>query len=587
MKFKRIEKERLYKYIGFAFIFTSIIITIISFSLAFIISDQKFNYLENDNVDIELISVQMRDGVVIKGLIYIDKDLKENDTHSIPTLLLLHGINGRKEHKIDIIFQYVKLGYAVISVEQRGHGESGSPSSFLEKEPEDMIEIIDFIENNYDYANTTHIGVLGYSYGGGIGAILQAIEDRVNAVVLYHPLASLENLTEKIPLQNLIGTTNQITNIDDIQDAFDIANETNTKNLLLIQGEADIIILPHETQKFYTHLNGKNRNDILLINRTGLTHSANELDITSRKYGVAWFEHFYHNPSVNISDLSTEINDITLADYAFSEKNIPGYLIISSAVILFFGLSLIVLKFKILPHWDNLPIKKDIDNSREGKEKYKKMLIYRTSSYLGAALISGIIFFLLNKSLLYGYFIFYPIITSIIMLFLPSELHSNWKSEWKNCFNNNLFISIYSLSIIIIPTLYFILFYNLVNSLTLTFTIPFLRIDTLPYLLIGLNSGIMDYLYLREMKGRHSMILMIVRPISLLIFLAFIPVPPFPILGGMISHILFIILTGVIIFYIWKLVMFLSKFYKNSFSMLLLIMLPFIIFFIKVFFRII
>jgi dienelactone hydrolase len=588
MKFvKRIEKEKLYKYAGFALICTSIILTIISFSVAFVISEQKFTYFENENIDIEFISVQMRDGVIIKGLIYNDKDLKENDTNSIPTILLLHGINGRKEHKIDIIFQYVKLGFAVVSVEQRGHGESGSPSSFLEKEPEDMVEIIDYIESNYDYANTTHIGVLGYSYGGGIGAILQAIEDRVNAVVLYHPLASLERLTEKVPLQNLIGTTTQVTNIDDIQDAFDTANETNTKNLLLIQGELDIIILPQETHNFYTHLNGTNRDDILLINRTGLSHSANELDLTSRKFGIAWFEHFYHNPAINISNLDTEIGSITLANYTFSENTIPEYLIITSAIILFIGLSTIVVKFKILPYWDNIPIKKDIDNSRVGKERYKKMLIYRTSSYLAAALISGIIFSIFNSSLLYGYFIFYPIITILIMLFFPSELHSNWKSEWKNSIKDNLFSSIYSLSIIIIPTVYFILFYNLVAGLSLNFTIPFFRIDSFPYLLIGVGSGIMDYLYLREMKGRHSMILMIVRPISLLIFLAFVPVPPFPILGGMISHVFFIILTGVIIYYIWKLVMFLSKFYKNSFSMFLLIMLPFIIFFMKVFFRIV
>ena len=215
------------------------------------------------------------------------------------------------------------------------------------------------------------------------------------------------------------------------------------------------------------------------------------------------------------------------------------------------------------------------------------MLTYRTSSYLGASLISGIIFSIFNRSLLYGYFIFYPILTIVIMLFFPSELHSGWKTEWKSWVKNNLFTSIYSLSIVIIPTVYFILFYNLVTSITLDFTIPFFRIDSVPYVVIGLGSGIMDYLYLREMKGRHPMILMIIRPVSLLIFLAFVPIQPFPILGGLFSHILFIILTGVVIFYIWKLVIFLSKFYKNSFSMFLLIMLPFVIFYMKVFFRII
>jgi hypothetical protein len=83
------------------------------------------------------------------------------------------------------------------------------------------------------------------------------------------------------------------------------------------------------------------------------------------------------------------------------------------------------------------------------------------------------------------------------------------------------------------------------------------------------------------------MILMIIRPITILIFLAFVPLPPFPILGGIVSHVLFILLTGVILYYIRSLVMLLGKFYKNSSSLYLLIMLPFVIFYMRVFFRII
>lgn len=581
------ERKQLIRYLGIALVFSSIILTIISISLAFLIGTQKLTYFEKENIDIENISVKMRDGISIKGLIYVDKDLKENDTNSIPTILLLHGINGRKEHKVSIIYQFVKLGYAVISVEQRGHGESGGPSGFLGKEPDDMIEVIDFIENNYDFANTSHMGLLGFSYGGGIGAILQAKEDRINAVVLYHPLSSLDSLTDRIPIQNLIGSTTQVTNIDDIQDAFDVANVSNSQNLLLLQGQSDKIIEPQDTQDFYNHLNGTTRNDIELKLRPSLGHEGNEKDETSLKYSIAWFEHFFHNSSINILDLDTEINKITLNNYNFPQNNMSEITIIVSAILLFMGLSVLVLKNKIIPYWDQLPIKPVIDDSREGKAKYNKMLIYRSVSYLGATLLSGILFSVFNSSLLYGYFIFFPIITIIIMLFIPSELHSSWKVEWKSWINNKLFTSLYSLSIVIIPTIYFIVFYNLVTQLTMTFTIPFFRFESIPYLVIGLGSGSMDYLYLREMKGRHPMILMIIRPLSLLIFLIFVPVPPFPILGGLISHIFFIILIGIIIYFIRNLVMFLSKFYKNSFSMFLLVMLPFVIFYIRVFFRII
>ncbi|MFW9824627.1 MAG: hypothetical protein ACFFE4_16915, partial [Candidatus Thorarchaeota archaeon] len=179
------------------------------------------------------------------------------------------------------------------------------------------------------------------------------------------------------------------------------------------------------------------------------------------------------------------------------------------------------------------------------------------------------------------------IISIIIMLFIPSELHTNWKEEWKNWINSDLIPFLYSLFIVVIPAVFFLLLYNLVTRLTLSFNVPIFDIASLPYLVLGMGSGIMDYLYLREMKGRHAMILMVLRPVSIVIFLIFVPLPPFPILGGIISHILFIFLTGVILYYIRSLVLFLGKFYKNSSSLYILIMLPFVIFYMRVFFRII
>ncbi len=584
---KRIEKKLIFKYVGIVFICLSIILTIISISLSFFFGAQKLNYFADENIDIEVISVKTRDGIIIKGLIFVDKDLKENDTNSIPTILVLHGINGRKEHKLDIIYQYVKLGYVVVSLEQRGHGESGSPSGFLGKEPYDMIDVIDYLEDNYDFANTTHMGLLGFSYGGGIGATLQALENRIHVSVLYHPLTSLKSLMERIPLRYLIGTTTAVPNINDIQDAVEVANETNTKNLLLIQGLSDFIIYPKDTQYFYNLVNGLNRTDIELKERAGLGHSSNEEDETSLKYAITWFEHFYHNKAIDISNLDNEITSVSLYNFTYPNNFLSENLIIASAIILFIGLSILIIKFRILPFWDDLPIKKDVDTSREGKERYKKMIIYRTTAYLGSIFVTGIIFTFLNQSFLYGYFIFFPILSAVIMLFIPSELYSDWKDEWRNWTKSNLIPFLYSVSIIIIPTIYFLIFYNLNANLTLGFTIPIFTIASLPYIIIGLGSGLADYIYLREMKGRHAMILMIIRPITILIFLIFVPLPPFPILGGLISHILFILLTGVILYYIRSLVMFLSKFYKNNFSIYLLIMLPLIIFFMRVFFRIV
>ena len=67
------ERKHFIRYIGIVLICSSIILSIISISLAFLIGSQKSTYFESENIDIEYISVEMRDGVLIKGIIYIDK----------------------------------------------------------------------------------------------------------------------------------------------------------------------------------------------------------------------------------------------------------------------------------------------------------------------------------------------------------------------------------------------------------------------------------------------------------------------------------------------------------------------------------
>lgn len=202
------------EYISLSLIIFALVFSLISIVSATILRIDRSKYLVKENLEITKFSVEMRDGNNIFGLLYTNPSIMEGENHSNPAILMLNGINAKKEDNFEIAFQLVKWGYTVFSIEQRGHGESEGPSGFLEKEPFDMVEILDFITEKYDFINQTHIGLLGFSYGGGIGAILQALDSRIYSSVLYHPLTSIEILTEQIPFQNLIGTTPCIEDID-------------------------------------------------------------------------------------------------------------------------------------------------------------------------------------------------------------------------------------------------------------------------------------------------------------------------------------------------------------------------------------
>lgn len=88
-------------------------------------------------------------------------------------------------------------GYAVISVDERGHGEStGANARILDPalEIRDLRAILDWAYSNaatYNFqresgtgiANDLRVGTLGYSYGGGFQMTLAALDPRIDTIV--------------------------------------------------------------------------------------------------------------------------------------------------------------------------------------------------------------------------------------------------------------------------------------------------------------------------------------------------------------------------------------------------------------------
>jgi len=579
--------RKLFKKISLVLIVSGIILSAISFLSAISLGITRNEFFNEKNIVYEKFSVRMSDGASIQGVMYVDRNQYTFNNNSVPMVLMLNGINARKEDNIYKAYQLVKRGFSVFSVEQRGHGESTGPSGFLGKEPFDMVDVLDYIENRYNFPNISHIALFAFSYGGGIGAILQAIDSRIFTTVLYHPLSSLDLFLSTFPFQNLIGTTSTIRRLEEIQDAFDIANETNTENLLLIHGTGDTLINPKLSEDFYSLLNGDTRANIQLKLRPGLSHSENEYDETSLKFSLAWFQYYYHNSSIDISNLESEINNLHLFPLAYPQSDISEYSIIIASILIFIGISILVIVIKIQPVWEKLPGEKSPFDEKTAKEKYKKMIIYRSSAYLFTAFITGIFCSIFNVSLVLGYFVLYPIITLIILLFIPSELHSSWRGEWRSWIKHDFMLFLYTFLTILIPMVLFLIVYNLNATVMLKSIIPIINTSLFITIAIGLGSGIMDYIYLREFNPKHTYILIIIRLASLLIFVVFVPIPPYPLLGGIISLIGFFILFGVFTFYIRQLVMYVSKFYKNSIALYCLVMCPLIIFFIEIFFRVV
>ena len=599
-KIRTLKKKKSFV-ISFILIISSIILAFLSIGFAFAIRLERKKFLDDEDIHFERFTVRTDDDIEIKGFLYVDEHLERRDNHLTPTILLLHGINGRKEHKFDKIFQLVKLGYAVISVEQRGHGESGGISTFLDKEPEDMEAVLDYIEDNFKFSNSRHIAVLGFSYGGGIGAILQATDDRVYASVLYHPLVSIDDLLDLVPFQNLIGITFGRSNIEDIEDGSDICSPRNTANMLLIHGEDDELISTEDIEKFYEQVNGKIRNDTALEIRPDLNHFETEVDDESFKYTIAWLEHFYHDGSIDITNLDEEITRIQFSEYNYPESIIPEILIILSAILLFLGLSLLLISAKILPlSHEFLSSQADsVSDDEQDIQLYKKKVLFRVIFYIIPVVIIAPLFAIFNPSYLFGYALVIPIITVILFIFLPRFEYPDWKSRWKSQLKTELLnwyrydskLLCYSLPIVIIPVLYLVLIFNLNAYLMMSFPIPFFNFTVLLYLSMAISTFLMDYLLIRDLKIQHSFLLIGLRSLTLIIFFLFIPVPAFSFTGipisGEIAQILIFSLIGLVFWIVLMLMLLFKIIYKNIIPVILIFTLPLIVFLLFLYLRII
>ncbi len=124
-----------------------------------------------------------------------------------PLILEGHGYGGTRitaaerpaEHDAGTFGRLLDAGYAVMSFDQRGHGDSGGQIRILDPDVEgkDLIQALDWAEANLPWLayrdNNLLLGAIGGSYGGGYQHLIYAIdpEHRLDAIapeITWHDL---------------------------------------------------------------------------------------------------------------------------------------------------------------------------------------------------------------------------------------------------------------------------------------------------------------------------------------------------------------------------------------------------------------
>jgi pimeloyl-ACP methyl ester carboxylesterase len=207
------------------------------------------------------------------------------------TVFVLHGIRADKQTCRGWGEMLAHAGFRAVLVDLRGHGRStGDFLTFGVVESRDLVQVLDALDARG--LTTGGVGVLGYSYGGGIGIEWAGIDPRVKAVVAVAPFASLRDVVPGYVSMLPRGFVNGAIDLAGKRGGFDpdqaspvLAMGHTDAPVLLIHGRDDHHVPAWHSQRIFDAR--RNRTQLLLVAGANHTTIVNDPVIAQRV--PAWF----------------------------------------------------------------------------------------------------------------------------------------------------------------------------------------------------------------------------------------------------------------------------------------------------------
>ena len=172
--------------------------------------------------------------------------------------IICHGFSMSKDAKLflDLSNDLFEL-YDVITMDQRGHGNSEGTFSFSSKEYKDIEAVINYSKEYYN-----HIYLMGFSLGAASCIIEVARDKNVDGLIAVSPPISFEKIENRfldkdafIPGIQKFGSHAIKLRIGNIFSRkirpIDVVDKISPIPFLIIQGDKDPIIFMHHAEKLY------------------------------------------------------------------------------------------------------------------------------------------------------------------------------------------------------------------------------------------------------------------------------------------------------------------------------------------------
>jgi pimeloyl-ACP methyl ester carboxylesterase len=210
------------------------------------------------------------------------------------TVFVLHGIRADKRTCRGWGEMLARSGFRAVLVDLRGHGRStGDFLTFGVVESRDLAQALDALDARG--LTVGDVGVLGYSYGGGIGIEWAGLDPRVKAVVAVAPFASLRDVVPdyvsmlpKSFVNDAIDLAGRRGGFDPDQASPVLAMGHTDAPALLIHGLDDHHVPSWHSQRIFDAR--PNHTQLLLI--AGANHATIASDPVIAERVPAWFERY-------------------------------------------------------------------------------------------------------------------------------------------------------------------------------------------------------------------------------------------------------------------------------------------------------
>ncbi len=155
--------------------------------------------LESDSVpeNASAVSIKTKDGQILSGSYFAPK-VKKKTTAPAPAALLIHDAKKSREGFLELATYLQKKGFAVLTVDLRGHGDSQTPECSFEKSDEkaqqnlwslstrDVDAAADYLlEQNGVHAS--NLSIFGIGSGAALAVRRANDDENVRSIILVDP----------------------------------------------------------------------------------------------------------------------------------------------------------------------------------------------------------------------------------------------------------------------------------------------------------------------------------------------------------------------------------------------------------------